>query len=383
MNREELFKEMQQLVPSQYEADNGFIDHLKRKWLYYQDEIISNFNEFPITVKSDNDDIIEFDRYDVLSKVHEIINYLYTIVDEMYSGSHHSAYMHLGQLLNEVLIRCDIKTIPKGSKLYRMRTMQERNNVNINDLFHIPLNKRGIVKTQRYSAPGYPCLYLGESIYVCWEEMLRPNLSNCFVSKLENQEDIKLLDISMPVLSEWLQQENGEYTMDANNELLYSICRFPLVMACMVKVNKLNDIFKPEYIVPQLIMEFITHILYVRKQKEEKPKFIGVYYTTVQQHEDFEFISTDDNSSCDYHLLNNIAIPVLNPTSQTRFCPELCDMFLMTKPTCDEFERAKMPYFYSQKFGLSISNVNQYQLSTFGQLEERLDSFPLMKIEPQ
>ena len=39
---------------------------------------------------------------------------------------------------------------------------------NRKDMLHIPFNKRELVKTQRFSISGVPCLYLGATSYVCW-----------------------------------------------------------------------------------------------------------------------------------------------------------------------------------------------------------------------
>ena len=48
------------------------------------------------------------------------------------------------------------------------------------DIFHVPFEKRGSIKSNRYSIPGLPCLYLGTSLYTCWEEMNRPNFDSIF-----------------------------------------------------------------------------------------------------------------------------------------------------------------------------------------------------------
>lgn len=62
-------------------------------------------------------------------------------------------------------------------------------------MFHIPITMRRQVGTERYSIPGYPCLYLGNSIYVCWEEMNRPLMSSCWVSRLKNTEELELEEL--------------------------------------------------------------------------------------------------------------------------------------------------------------------------------------------
>ncbi len=320
----------------------------------------------------------------LINHVQKVIAGIQKAADAVYHGCHSAAFIAIRNLIQNDLSTLPLKIFPINSKLYRMRTIKQRNKVGINDLFHIPLNKRGIVKTQRYSAPGIPCLYLGESIYVCWEEMLRPDLSNCFISRFENQKELRLLDLSIPELSEWLETDSdGKYTLDTNDTLVSSLYRLPLLIACMVEVKNIDDVFKPEYMFSQLIMEMITnHLRETLDLRKDEPLFVGVYYTTVHQHEDFGFSISTVNGGFNYHLLNNIAIPVMRPTSPKKFCPMLCDLFLLTEPTCDEFERAKMPYNFNPKWGYISLGNDPYQISTFGQLEKRINSFPLIKISP-
>lgn len=83
-----------------------------------------------------------------------------------------------------------------GSSLYRIRVKGDSEKYlefKYSDMFHIPLNKKGIIRTQRYSSSGYPCLYVGESIYACWEEMHRSNFDLCMVSRLETTMSLKYL----------------------------------------------------------------------------------------------------------------------------------------------------------------------------------------------
>ena len=45
-------------------------------------------------------------------------------------------------------------------------------------MFHIGLNNRSLVDSQRYSFPGLPCLYLASSAYTCWMELGRPSFDS-------------------------------------------------------------------------------------------------------------------------------------------------------------------------------------------------------------
>ena len=53
----------------------------------------------------------------------------------------------------------------KSESLYRIRLESNATLTKKEDLFHIPFQSRHLVKSQRFSIPGLPCLYLSNSIY--------------------------------------------------------------------------------------------------------------------------------------------------------------------------------------------------------------------------
>ena len=75
------------------------------------------------------------------------------------------------------------KDSQEDKKWYRMRNQEKYKRLfPANEMFHIPFQLRGKVNTQRYSLPGYPCLYISRSIWATWEEMHEPQLSQFCVS---------------------------------------------------------------------------------------------------------------------------------------------------------------------------------------------------------
>lgn len=201
--------------------------------------------------------------------------------------------------------------MPKETSLYRIRVEENRNSLDYTQMFHIPLTQRNRIKTQRYSFPGYPCLYLGKSIYACWEEINRPLFNNCMVSLFKNQKQLKLLDVGIPVLDDFLKD---------TQRIIES---FPIRIACLFQVNDTLGYFKPEYIFPQLIMQLVISDL---------DRFDGILYTTSHYNKEFKF---------PYDKFLNIVIPVKDPLSTTKNCPRLAEMFTLTDPTCYEFEDLK------------------------------------------
>ena len=146
---------------------------------------------------------------------------------------------------------------------YRMRMQEPHSKIfPAQQMFHIPFKQRGKVNTQRYSLPGYPCLYVSRSVWAAWEEMHEPKLADFCVSRLELQSDIKVLDLRM-VSSEEIDRL----------DVVRLLCTFPLIIACSVKTLNPDDNFKPEYIIPQLVMLSIV----------ESKKYDGCAYTSTQK----------------------------------------------------------------------------------------------------
>src|SRR5690606_27062195 len=116
------------------------------------------------------------------------------------------------------------------------------------EMFHIPFELRNKVSTQRFSIPGFPSLYLGRTIYICWEELNRPSIDKIQAIRYKNIKPLKLLDLTPPIKD-----------CEDIDELYRFFMTFPLIMCCSVKVKDTSDTFKPEYIIPQLLLQWIRN----------------------------------------------------------------------------------------------------------------------------
>jgi hypothetical protein len=233
---------------------------------------------------------------------------------------------------------------------YRMRLQEDEKRVfPANEMFHIPFNLRHKVSLARYSVSGYPCLYISRSVLATWEEMHEPKLSDFSVSRLELLEPIKVLDLRVPV---W--QDNY-----SDQDLLNHLYSIPLVLACSVKVKFPKDNFKPEYIIPQLVMLAIAY--------SDVP-YMGCAYTSTRRNPIFTWP--------DIRLLDNIALPVKVVNQNQKLCPMLCSMFKVSDSTNYDYELLKKPFnslFWTYiGEGLKVDEAQDYKNSVFGQIEERL-----------
>lgn len=243
-----------------------------------------------------------------------------------------------------------------GKSFFRMRSFKDERKFDTNELFHIPFDKQGQVKPQRYSTPGLPCLYLGSSLLGCWEELGKPALYSCVFSRLVNTDIVELWDLRIPE------------SVDDENDLKRLLTTMPLIVACSIKVNNPNDDFKPEYIIPQYLLESLL----ISSELKNTINIIGIKYR-----------STIENNVLKYSnsMYDNIAIPAIRSTN--KYDDNLCKLFKITQPTCEEYERIR---YHKTIIGgaMTPNDSYTYNHSLFGVLECYIsdeDTFPLLQIE--
>lgn len=251
--------------------------------------------------------------------------------------------------------------------LYRLRVYDKNTGYRLskNELFHIPFNLRNLIKTQRFSIPGYPCLYLANSIYVAWEEMRRPELTKLLSVRFQTQRKIKYLDLSNTVY-----QKNYDRTNMDEQSLLFHLTAWPLIAACSVKVPDSDAAFKPEYIIPQMVLQWV---------KNEK------------RHEAIKFSSThiDQNRTQTTGEFFNLVMPVITDCDYGH-CIEIKKIFTSTEVLSWQLYHASSGGPNSQNWGVShsinddvkdiefISGVlTPYEHSSLAALEHQLNNMAL------
>lgn len=124
---------------------------------------------------------------------------LLNAIDQYLSGSAGKAYDEIENLMELEIVKANLIVLKKPLTEYQYSRKDKRSLFRVREseehlseretMFHIPFHKRNLVKTQRYSIAGVPCLYLGSSLYVCWQEMGKPSLNKLFLShfKIDNK----------------------------------------------------------------------------------------------------------------------------------------------------------------------------------------------------
>ncbi|MGJ1237758.1 hypothetical protein ACR78I_22725 [Sphingobacterium multivorum] len=273
-------------------------------------------------------------------------------LDAYYEGNPSKSY----NMLCETLKDCKINEyldkehyLPSNSSLFRIRTCEENYPLSKRELFHIPFEMRGKVKTQRYSIPGLPSLYLANSIFTAWEELKRPPAQSIHAIKLTNNLDLRLLDLTTDFFAQ-PTQFLGEIVDDKKIE--YNLMVWPLLAACSFKVLSADDPFKPEYIIPQLLLQWA-----------KKELVDGIKYSSTH---------IDLNTSKHGGFFYNIVLPVKNCNIEEGYCSKLINMFKSTQV---------LPYSLSEI--VTSSNRFYAQGSIHSKINKDIRKIEIIKAHPQ
>lgn len=357
---EEFYEELRKLMPLKNWSD--LISEEREKQDFREglsctlDAYVSLLKKYKAILGPDIDDII--------IKVEECNNYLKESVNYYYEGMYSLAYESIAKILSDSLYKASYLPIQPGYVLYKVRTIEKYQKLTFEEMFHIPLNQRGIVKTQRYSAPGYPCLYLGKSINVCREELGRPRFDDLMISRFVVKNEFQVLDLRVP--------QKDELESDRLAEVLKKI---PLIMSVSIVVIDTDASFKPEYIIPQLIIEYIitNNRNEYKEGKHDLFSFIlGVYYMSTHVNGELEF--PED-------IFYNLALPVVVVSGKETYCRLLSSCFDWTDPTSYYYEDIKEKFdsvFRDEDIDSKLSQKEvHYKYSKMGELESRMSKLSL------
>lgn len=210
----------------------------------------------------------------VIDRITKFNNSCACVLSNYFRGIHYMAYENFEKALKDLNI--DKSPLLYSSLdencIFRGRINNEHDDYTDDQMFHIPLNRRTIISTQRYSSPGLPCLYAGASVYTSWVEMNRPTIDSMQLVALKPTEKalgMKVVDLSH--IPEKINELSNEEWFDEDEYLLY----WPLMALCSIKVRHENDCFKPEYIFPQLYLEYIL-------RKKNAGSLMGIKYVSIK-----------------------------------------------------------------------------------------------------
>ena len=306
-----------------------------------------------------------------------INNSLISALDEYLSGSAGKAYDKIEKMMqnqfvqeNIIHLKVPLNTYyaqqPNSRSLYRVRyndnQLSERSEV-----FHIPFEKRHLVKNQRYSIAGIPCLYLGTSLYVCWQEMGKPDFSKLYLSYFKINKDNHYGEINVLNLAyslETFRPENLEYFFTQKlsdhdrNKAKAFLAFWPILMACSFNAEFQDAHFTVEYVIPNLMLQWIS--------KEKRP-VSGVMYLSTK---------TAKLRNSDKGI--NFVFPPDTKNLDEGFCEKLQNVFSWSKPISwqllDTIQYSKHDSFNKMPFTGNIEHglIRNYKATKFYEMEQKL-----------
>ncbi len=202
------------------------------------------------------------------------------------------------------------------------------------DMWHIPFNKRSLITNQRYSINGIPCLYLGSSIFSCWEELDRPSFNefwvNRFMPKYEYYKYILNLSINPFELCNY-----DKYFTD-DNYIKDFFEMWIVQSACSIHVQEKVRNFKEEYIYPQLIMQNLY-----------KAGIDGIMYFSVKMKNAY-------TQPCSW-ISKQLALPAFDDDFKSLYSAKLREAFLYSEPLNVALYQNRVCYSTTQNYSTNTN----------------------------
>lgn len=277
-----------------------------------------------------------------------IWNELIRVIDQYLSGCQADAFETFYALFIKNVESLRLETIQKDSFFYRMRVGKNgyEEFTSNEEMSHIPFQFNHKVGNERYSMSGFPSLYLGSSVYVCWEEMRRPDIDYANFALFKTTTPVKVVDLS--------NKEHYHFTGEK-----FADC---LVLACSIPVQFPDDPFKPEYIIPQMLLQSLVR--YNRDNKNGE-KIMGIMYSSTHIKDSKLWINYPENR-INRKLFYNYVFPAFD-RKETGLSSELNTIFQFWNSITYNKLKLMNPDLQSDKSDI-------YGCSVFGKIEYKLQN---------
>lgn len=248
-------------------------------------------------IRTDDCDLGE-DCYNFLQTklpiLEELCNDILRVFEYYDSGKMVQMYNYFSEMMDKIEPLMSVKNIENvGFESFRLYYRMREGNTDFyrKDLFHIPMDKRHLIKSYRYSIPGHPCLYLASGAALCWFECGMPKEFSYAAFSLNATDDnrVKIIDFTMqPLDVAWAVYLENINNPDKRNLIYDFLAKYllllPLRIACSMKVMNRDVAFIEEYTFPQQLL------LWVR----ENGLYDGIAYRTssvVEKSKEWNYIN--------------------------------------------------------------------------------------------
>lgn len=157
------------------------------------------------------------------------------------------------------------------------------------DMFHIPFNKRYLIKNQRFSLTGQPMVYIGSSVIDVAEEIEVEDESRLKISVIRlPSEKILIYDLRSDIYDELLQITVNNLLYEEVEEGYEQAYFFRMILASVCRFEKKQELkgfsFCEEYVIPQMLAQVVKN-----------RKYNGIAYYSTKRYESIDYDGEDRN----------------------------------------------------------------------------------------
>lgn len=257
--------------------------------LFEENEIASKEEHFPSYVNQyllDYCEFLESVKCDA-SIIEKVALFKQNIALALYSynaGFHVDAYDSMMCAIKALPLHRIIHKLEDGVYYRARKPEKDKLLFSSEEMFHIPFEARYKVRTQRYSYPGYPCLYISGSLTACCDEITGDEELNIAFYRYEASNDDSTKEINIVDLC-FFDHYNFEQLTQPEYETFLLL--WPLVACCSFTFRERDEMsFRPDYIVPQMLLEYVIaksiDSLISEKDIEIPKNVYGIRYAAVK-----------------------------------------------------------------------------------------------------
>jgi len=199
-----------------------------------------------------------------LPEIKKIFDLLVSIIDAYDNADMATAQERFNLMMEQVkpyFILSDISWPQYTDRFFRVRGSTDKLK-DPKDLFHIPYKKRHLISNERYSLAGHPCLYLASYLHIAWQECGYPH--KYYYSEFKYQfaekedDEWKFITLLSPrdVANRWFVAINPPEESYLNIAVSY-LFTYPLIFACSIVNLNGSSAFKPEFVIPQMLTQWV------------------------------------------------------------------------------------------------------------------------------
>jgi hypothetical protein len=268
-------------------------------------------------------------------KIEALCESLLKSIQFYYNGNPSKAYEMFSQGMASVADilwkqKRDFSSGTQDLHFYRARSSDGSRQYDKKEMTHIPFQDRHKIASNRYSIPGYPCLYLANSTYTCWIECGKPNFETMQVCRFDGSK-YRFLELSLTprFFTKFYESSREEKELQeiADSYITYILTAWPLIAACSIRKMKYpvgeRTNFVAEYVFPQMLMEWV-------RLSEDLD---GVKYFSTHNDNTFEV---------EFGEMINYAIPV-KKICDSGYCPQLAYDLPLSEPIFYNLVLNKIP----------------------------------------